>query len=224
MKTRIIISQAILSMIPLVYLLLIWNSLPDSVPLHYNMALAADRYGSKITMAGVLLFMSLISIGTSLLVLNVNRIDPKQRDRPLNSASVRVSWAVTIFMMLISVWIVYYTSGYPHKGSNGMSVKHLVALVSLLYVALGNYMNNIKPNYFVGIRTPWTLSDDDNWRRTHHLGSRVWFYGGIVMFALAIVLPTACANYVMIGGTFILAIVPIGYSYKFFRNKTKGTL
>jgi len=221
MKTKTLISQLIVAVLPVIYLLSIWNTLPDRVPLHYNSALVADRYGSKVQMAGVLLFMAVITILSSALVLNINRIDPKQRNRPLSSSNFRISWALTIFMTLISAWIVYFTSHYPNKGNSNFSLKHLVALVALLFVAMGNYMNNIKPNFFFGIRTPWTLSDDDNWRKTHHLGSRVWFYGGCIMFALALALPATDANYIMIAGTLVLAIIPIIYSYKLFLDKQK---
>jgi uncharacterized membrane protein len=222
MKTKTLIAQFIVTVLPMIYLLSIWNTLPDRVPLHFNASLVADSYGSKGKMAGVLLFLSVVTILSSALVLNINRIDPKQRDRALSSSNVRISWALTIFMTLISAWIVYFTSHYPNKGNSNFSLKHWVALVALLYVALGNYMNTIKPNFFFGIRTPWTLSDDDNWRKTHHLGSRVWFYGGCLMFALAILLPVAYANYLMIAGTLVLAIIPVMYSYKLFHDKQKG--
>jgi uncharacterized membrane protein len=224
MRTKTLIAQFIVTLLPVIYLLSIWNTLPESVPLHYNSALVADRYGSKGQMAGVLLFLSVVSVLCSVLVLNINRIDPKQRNRPLSSSNFRISWALTIFMTLISAWIVYYTSNYPNKGNSNFSLKHLVALVALLYVAMGNYMNNIKPNFFIGIRTPWTLSDDDIWRKTHRLGSRVWFYGGCLMFALAILLPVRYANYIMIAGTLVLAIIPIAYSYKLFIDKQKRSL
>ncbi|MBS1659901.1 MAG: SdpI family protein [Bacteroidetes bacterium] len=219
MKTKIIISQLMVSMAPVIYLALIWNSLPQRVPLHFNAELVADSYGSKWTMAGVLFFLAVVTVGSSMLVLNVNRIDPKQKGHPLNKGSIRLSWAVVVLMTIIGVWIVYFTSRYGDKTQGGFSIKHVVALFALLLAVLGNYINTIKPNYFFGIRTPWTLADDDNWRKTHHLGSRVFFYGGILMFALAIALPVSFANYILIGGGAVLAVIPIGYSYWLFAKK-----
>src|SRR5690606_30794093 len=110
--------------------------------------------------------------------------DPKKRYASNNSLIVKISWTVTIFISLISCYIVYETEHYTQKNTSGLSPKYIVALVALLFVVLGNFMNNIKPNYFVGIRTPWTLDDEENWRMTHHLASKIWFFGGLIMFAL----------------------------------------
>lgn len=219
MRAKTLIAQFLILLIPVIYLLIIWNSLPERVPLHYNADMIADSYGSKAEMAGVLGFMSGIGFLISVLVLFVNRIDPKQKGKPLNPLTIKISWALTIFMTVISVWVVYMTSRYTVMGKSEFQLKYLVALIALLYIVLGNYMNNIKPNFFVGIRTPWTLSDDDIWKKTHRLGSRIWFYGGLLIFVAVLLLPNAYANIAMIAGTVLLAIIPVAYSYKLYSAK-----
>ena len=79
-------------------------------------------------------------------------------------------------------------------------------------------MINMKPNYFVGIRVPWTLENEDNWRKTHRLGGKLWFAGGLIAAVFTIILPYqyAVAAFMVIIG--IMVIIPIGYSYLYFKK------
>lgn len=220
-KAKIILWQAIISLIPTMYFLSIWNKLPESVPTHFDSNFIADNYGSKFEVLGIVLFMFAVSIGTSLLVMNLHKFDPKKRYTANNALIIKISWALIIFMTLISAFLVYGTEHYTPTNAGGFSPKYLVALLALLFVVLGNFMNTIKPNYFVGIRTPWTLEDEENWRMTHHLGSKIWFFGGLIMFILVMVLPQEYTSYIVTFSLIPLAGIPIFYSYYFFRQKQK---
>jgi uncharacterized membrane protein len=169
----------------------------------------------------ILFFMAVLSMGVSLLVLNADKIDPRLRGKPLGKGMVMASWAVTVVMTGVGMAVVYTIGNYREGHSDNLP-KLIFPLVCLVFVVLGNYMNNVKPNFFFGIRTPWTLSDDDNWRKTHHLGSRLWFYGGLILLALTLALPVVSASFVILGGVLVLAIVPVVYSYRLFRDKQKG--
>jgi uncharacterized membrane protein len=221
MKKRTILLQVVLALAPLVYLAVIWNGLPARVPLHFNAQMVANSYGSKESLGVVAFFMAVLAIGTSLLVLNVDKIDPKQRNKPLSKVMVTVSWVVVAVMTSVGILVVYTSANYVEGHKNHLS-KLFFPLICLAFVVLGNYMNNVKPNFFFGIRTPWTLSDDDNWRKTHHLGSRLWFFGGLIMLALTLALPEVSASFVILVGGLILAIIPIVYSYRLFRNKQRS--
>jgi uncharacterized membrane protein len=220
-KAKTILLQALIGLIPAIYLLSIWNTLPERVPIHYNANFEADAFGSKFEVLWIILFMFVVAIGTSLLILNLNKIDPMQRYATNNTLFVKISWTVLLFISLISCFIVYETEHYTQTNESSFSPKYIVALVALLFVALGNYMNTIKPNYFVGIRTPWTLDDEENWRLTHHLASKVWFFGGLLLFVLVMVLPQEYAVYGMVFSILPLAGIPIFYSFYIFRQKLK---
>ena len=220
-KAKTILMQALIGLIPTIYLLSVWNNLPESVPTHFNLANKADNFGSKFEMLGIIIFMFAVTIGTSLLVLNLDKFDPKKRFLSNNFLIIKISWAFTIFISLISCYIVYSTENYALTKSSEISSKCIVALVALLFIVLGNFMNNIKPNYFVGIRTPWTLDDEENWRLTHHLGSKVWFFGGLIMFVLVMCLPTEYVSYVISFSVISLAGIPIFYSFYLFKQKQK---
>ena len=89
--------------------------------------------------------------------------------------------------------------------------------VGFLMAALGNYMPRVRSNWFVGIRTPWTLSSEKVWRETHRLGGRVFVIGGIAI-ALAGLLKPAWSAAIVLVGSLSLAIIPIVYSYILFRQ------
>jgi uncharacterized membrane protein len=93
--------------------------------------------------------------------------------------------------------------------------------MGLLFAFLGNYINNIKPNYFAGIRLPWTLSDDENWRRTHHLAGKLWFSGGLLIAIISLLLPLRVVIPFFIAATVILVLIPAIYSYRFFKKQTR---
>ena len=220
-NAKTILMQALIGLIPTIYLLSIWNNLPENVPTHFNLDNKADDFGSKFEMLGLILFMFAVTIGTSLLILNLDKLDPKKRYVNNNALIVKISWTVTIFISLISCYIVYSTEHYTPTKTSDISPKYIVALIALLFVVLGNFMNNIKPNYFVGIRTPWTLDDEENWRMTHHLGSKIWFFGGLIMFVLVMFLPIEYVSYVIGLSVIPLAGIPIFYSFYIFRQKQK---
>jgi uncharacterized membrane protein len=90
--------------------------------------------------------------------------------------------------------------------------------VGLLFVFLGNMMHSIKPNYFAGVRTPWTLEDEGNWRATHRLAWKVFFTGGIIITIATLVVPENAAIFIFLPCVLVMAFVPITYSYIYFKK------
>src|SRR5690606_29877696 len=109
------------------------------------------------------------------------------------------------------------------KGSLFMEAKFIYAAAGILYVITGNYMHTLKPNYFIGVRVPWTLDDPENWRRTHLLAGKWWFAGGLVLAISCLLVSSQVARTLMIAITCIISIVPVVYSYLLFRrNRESG--
>jgi uncharacterized membrane protein len=79
-------------------------------------------------------------------------------------------------------------------------------------------MNSIKPNYFAGFRTPWALENEDNWRATHRLVSKVWFAGGILITIFTLILPSGPATIVLLCLVAVMTILPYSYSYRYFKK------
>lgn len=221
MKTKITnsILQFLVSLVPLLFLLFIWKQLPDEVPLHYNMNNVPDRMGSKVELLTLLCFMAGIGFGVGQLMRYLKTIDPKQNSTHNEGLMKKVSWTVVIFISLISCYIVYSTLSYGKAGSAGLSSKGITFLICAVFIVLGNFINNVKPNYFVGIRTPWNLENEENWRRTHYLGAKLMFFGGIAMALFILLLPERFSFYILTIGLIPLVLIPFVYSYLLFKRE-----
>jgi len=195
-----------IAVIPFLYLAYIWNSLPDSVPMHYDINGEIDRYGSKIELVLVALMLPILSYGIMQLA---PLIDPKKQIEKMGNKYFSLKFTLVSFMSILATYILYTT-----KNPGSMSNNIVYVLIGGLFVILGNYMKTIKANYFVGIRTPWTLESPEVWRKTHNMAGYLWIAGGLVVIVGSLVLSAKPAFYLLMICTVLLTIVSIGYSFK----------
>ena len=94
----------------------------------------------------------------------------------------------------------------------------LFIILGLFFIILGNLMHSLKSNYFIGLRLPWTLENEDNWRKTHQLASKIWFAGGLFILISALLLPIKMMFILMIFSILIMALIPTIYSYRLFKK------
>lgn len=204
---------------PAIYLGLVWKKLPDTVPLHFNIKGEPDRYGSKTELLVVMGVMLVVNILIYLLLTNIHRIDPKKKYTAENLPKMkRMAMVIACFMSVIACIIIFSTEQQAFK----MSAGYILAAIGLLFSFIGNYMYSIKPNYFAGLRLPWTLEDEDNWKKTHQLAGKLWFAGGIILAVLALLLPETAAFIVFMAGIGVLVLVPAVYSYRIYKNSKKN--
>ena len=91
--------------------------------------------------------------------------------------------------------------------------------MGLLFLFLGNMLGKIKPNFFFGVRTPWTISDPDVWNKTHRLAGMLWFWSGLLFLVAALLLPEAAMFLLLMACILITTLVMIVMSYIWFRKK-----
>lgn len=204
----------LIALVPIFYVLITWNQIPESVPIHFNENLQPDRMGTK----NDLLITTLILAGVSILMLflfeNIHRIDPKRRGVPVSFTFVKLAAGLVVFLAALNFIIIISAI------KNTSLINDLLfPLLGLLFAFIGNYMHNIKPNFFAGFRLPWTLSDDENWRKTHQLAGKIWFWCGLGFAITSLFLPSRTAFIVFICLVIIMSLIPIGYSYNLFRTK-----
>lgn len=217
-KKKILLIQLLITALPLIYMLIIWNQIPDTVPIHFDEDFIADGFDSKWKLLMIIGFISTVTFMVSTAILNINKIDPKHKDITPGNTLIKLSWTLTFFLTVISSYAIRLSTSYNENMPTAES-KFLFLVLALFFASLGNLFNNIKPNYFIGIRVPWTLENEDNWRKTHHLGAKLWFFGGLVLFALILFIPKAWVFTLFIGFVAILTIIPIAYSYWLYRQK-----
>jgi uncharacterized membrane protein len=223
MKKRILLFMVILiALIPVIYLAVIYNSLPSVVATHFSIDGKPDTYSNKSTLAWIVAFLSAITIGMYLSLTNLDKIDPKKPARLSGDTMQKIAIGITVLMATVSVIIIYSSA------NNFFSLtKVLLSVLGLFFVYIGNLMYHVKPNYFVGIRTPWTLENPDTWRKTHQLAGKLWFGGGLFITIATLSLSAKFALIFFLFTTAVITIIPIVYSYRYYQlhnNKHKNSL
>lgn len=199
--------------VPFIYLATIYNGLPQKVPIHFNFKGEADDWADKTMLfllpAGLCLFIYF-------LMLIVPAIDPKKKIQQMGSKFFDFRLILTIFFSILSIYLLYVTKEGSIENPNIM-----VSLIGLLFVMMGNYFQTVRPNYFVGIRTPWTLENEQVWKKTHRLGGKIWVAGGILIVLLGLLINDITAILITFFGLLlIMVLVPIIFSYMEFKKKT----
>lgn len=201
---------------PLIYLYFSFAKLPDQVPIHWGINGKPNGWVPKDEAWQTFLLTSLLGLGVYCLFRLITKIDPKKRTAQSQKIFNQIGFVSAAFITVINFAILVQAQ------SNTIDfTRFVLAITSLLLVFVGNVMHNLKPNYFLGVRTPWTLENEDNWRDTHRFASKLWFGGGLLAATLAIILPKEYAPVVFISIVAILAVIPIGYSFLLFKRSQK---
>jgi uncharacterized membrane protein len=215
MKRIISILVWFIILVPGIYLSAIWQKLPAKVPIHFNLKGEVDRYGSNTELLVMVLIITAVNIGVYLLLINAYRIDPKKYAQDNKDRMQRMALGISFFISALLCVIIYSISNHPVKFIPGL----IFSGVGLLFSFIGNYMHNIKPNYFAGIRLPWTLENEDNWRKTHLLGGKLFFAGGLLIAVICLLTPFVISVIVFFAITITITVIPCVYSYRLFKNQ-----
>lgn len=215
MKLKNEIPLLVIILIPFVYLAYIWNQLPEKVPLHWNINGEINRYGDK---EGLILIPILLPLLVYGIFLIAPKIDPKNKLNKMGNKLYTIKFLLTTFMSILALFILYTAVNQSLTNQN-----NILLLVGVLFLIFGNYFKTIKANYFIGIRTPWALENENVWKKTHKLGGKMWFVGGVVVVLSSLILEEQVNLILFLIITGIISIVPIVYSYLKYREEEKKT-
>ena len=198
-------------LLPFIYSVIVWNKLPDRVPTHFDVKGEPDDYSGK---AFALLLLPAMNVVLYFILFFIPRIDPRKKNyAAFGSSYQNIRMLIHLFFVGMFIFITQTTSG-----GQPLKLNAFLSGMLLFFALLGNYMRTVRSNFFVGIRTPWTLSNDMVWRKTHELGGKIWFYTGIVLAIIVFFLPQMAAAIVMFCGVFLMVIIPVVYSYLEYRK------
>jgi len=203
--------------IPALYLALLWKKIPGTVPLHFDLQGNIDRYGTKQELLYLIIGLTILTTVVYLLVTNIYKIDPKKYAAQNKERMHRIAFYVAAYLSAVFVMLIY---SIVHNNP-GLIMKFVFIAMGLLLALLGNNMHNIKPNYFAGIRLPWTLENEENWRKTHQFAGRLWFFGGLIFAVLVFLLNNKWSGYIGAALLSVLVIIPVIYSYNLYRYQSK---
>ncbi len=188
-----------------------YPQLPPTVATHWNLRGAPDGFSSRTLAVAIMPAVILVMTG-------VFRVLPRLDPRGENYTKfIATYWlfanSVIVFILIAHGMILATGLGYAVKIDRLMPIG-----VGVLFIILGNFFTRVEPNWFVGIRTPWTLSSDTVWRRTHRTGGWVFVIGGLVLASTAL-LPRAAFLPLLIATIVIMPAIPIVQSYVLWKRE-----
>jgi uncharacterized membrane protein len=208
-KTSLTISFILIA-IALVVGLVLYAQLPDPMPSHWNAAGQIDDYMPKFW--GVFL-LPLMTVGLTLLFVAIPSIDPLKA----NIAQFRNLYNAFIVGFVAYMLYVYGLTLAASLGFQFNMTYMLLPVMGLLFIGIGYMMKNAKRNFFIGIRTPWTLSSDKVWDETHKLGAKMFMGGGVVVLLSTFLGENGI--WLMLVALLITAFVPVVYSYILWKRE-----
>jgi uncharacterized membrane protein len=201
---------------PLLYMGIYWNQLPPTLTTQYDWQ-GNPKNGMSKEMAAF--FLGSLSVLLYGLLRYLPRIDPAGNRQPATYQKLRL--VVTLMVASTLSWVIYSAL---HAEGNPAPVNGLLVIISLMLAGMGNYLTTVKPNYFVGFRTPWTLHSTTVWQKTHQLGGRLLFAGGLLGVVLMLVLPAPYQMGIFLGIILVTALTPLVFSYIYYRREKTHSL
>ena len=210
-KTTIIITTLI-TLLPILFGLIVWNRLPEQIATHWGANGQADGYSGKaFAVFGMPCILAVLQLFVSFITLN----DPKRRNihkKPLTLTF----WIIPVMSVIVN--------GITYAAALGMEIEVgiiISILVGILLIALGNYMPKLQQNYTIGIRVPWTLNSTENWNRTHRLGGKTFILGGFLLIITGF-LGSVMGDYGTLAALIVIVLicagVPAVYSFCLFKR------
>ena len=186
----------------------LYPRLPETLPSHWNFRGQADGFVHK--PFGPFLGPAMMT-GVLLLFMALPAISP----RGFRFETFRPVWAILEGSILGLLFLIHALALMQAMGKPVDMNRGVAAGVGLLLVVLGNFMGKVTRNFFVGIRTPWTLASEEVWLRTHRFGGRLFVLAGLVLFVSAFLGGGWVVAAIAVGSATVLSVV---YSYVVYRR------
>lgn len=204
----------LIMLVPLIVFSVVYSKLPGKIPSHFDVHGRGSNY---MTPVSFILVMSGTGLLVYFLTLLLPLIDPKRANYTLfNKAYFIIRLMILLLLSSVTCLMLMMALG------KSVNINRIVFLiVMLVFMILGNYLSNVRPNWFVGIRTPWTLSSETVWKKTHQLGGKTFFFAGLCGFILFLFLPMLIMEWVfgiLVAGA---VLIPVIYSYVLYHEEEK---
>ena len=181
----------------------------DKVPIHWGVDGKPNQYAPAFL---ALMFIPLISVGVQILAFLLPRIDPGRE----NYRNFQASYRKVILAFLIYLGGFHGLICYAAAGHEVNMTKALAVMVGILMIVIGNFLGKLRPNWMIGIRTPWTLSSKRSWDKTHRLGRWVTMLMGVATGLIA--LSPRTETFVIVGAIWVVGVLTmLVYSWLVWR-------
>ncbi len=186
----------------------LYPSLPEQIPTHWNAQGEVDGYMKK---PGGVIVMPAMALFTYIIMKLIPMISPKGfRTDKFSDVMGVLQVTLVGFMSIVAILVLLEA-----RGLNVRINEMIIGGTGLLFVIIGNYLGKVRKNFFIGIRTPWTLASDEVWNRTHRIGGKLFILSGVIIWIGALFgVPLTWTVVVAVG----LVLIPVVYSYFLYRR------
>ncbi|MEB2274229.1 SdpI family protein [Bacillus sp. ILBB4] len=200
-----------ITLLTLVAWLIALPHLPATMPIHWGANGEADGFATKIN-------AMILTVGIMVLIYFiiafVPRIDPRKENYKYFSKTYNIVLnAVLLLFFFVNMSTILQGLGYNVRMSYIAPI-----MAGLVFIIIGNYLQRVRSNYFMGIRTPWTLSNETVWKKTHRLSGKLFFIGGLLILISAF-LPDGYKSVIMWGSIVLCVAIPYLYSYLAYKKE-----
>lgn len=206
---------AVLTALSVVISIVAFRHLPDPMPIHWDVHGQVNGYGSRIVGA----FLNpLIMLVIAVLIPVLPKIDPRGRNYEKFGTAYHTMMNATLTLM----FVVHIFAISTALGMNVPIERVIPAAIGLLLVVIGNLLPRVRPNWMVGIRNPWTLSNDRVWERTHRVGGYLLMGLGVLLVLASPFAPMSATLIIVVGGTIAAGIGITVYSYVIWKQENRA--
>lgn len=207
-----IIFRALMILSVLLVNFILYPKLPAYMPMHWNIVGEVDSYWPK---TNAIWFMPGMMLGILLLFELLPALDPRKE----KYAQFKREWEIIKTGMIGFFTYLQFTVLYFSLNPQAEFMPLMFIGLGSLFVLLGNYLAKIRQNYFIGIRTPWTLADSNNWNKTHRYAGWSFVIAGIITLAESYFL---WETPILVFGSLVLSgFLPIIYSFLLYKEKVR---
>lgn len=199
----------IITILPIVYALLVWNTLPETIATHFDIEGNANGFTKK---SHIVWLISGVMIFSYVLMKYLPKIDPKNKIENMGKKYFKIKLLLISLLSSVFSFVIYIAI---NENANS---KIFILILGSFLIVMGNFMQTIKPNYFLGMRTPWTLQSEVVWKKTHKIAGKIMIITGLI-FAISFFVTSGRKLEIIIILSLILTIViPFVYSYVIFKK------
>ena len=188
----------------------LWERLPQSIATHFDFHNQPDGWSSR---AFTVFGMPLILLALHWITLLVSSA-PNIQMKNLHGKVKHLFWWIIPATSLLLMTICY---GYA-LGVQLNTGRIVLVFIGLLFAVTGNYMPKVRRNYSVGIKLPWTMTDDENWNKTHRMAAPIWVVCGLILIVLGLI---GCTNWAAFAIVLAMVLLPTCYSFMLHIRKKK---
>lgn len=184
-----------------------WKALPEQIPTHFGIDGQADSYSSKL--------FTLVAFPILFVLFQIIALASLERESVKVTVPAKMrrfyTWLIPVLSLIIQGSIYANALGFIKSGPTLVTT-----FLAIVFIVIGNYLPKMQRNATVGIRIPWTLSDDKNWYKTHRMAGKLWVIGGLIILLESFV--QVAMPYVMGVVIAIMIIAPMIYSFLLSRK------